>query len=217
LKRLTYLIGHRGASGYEPENTLRAFRVALEDGVNGIEFDVRQTRDGHLVIMHDETVDRTTNGMGYVNEMSLNELRQLDAGKGERVPTFEEVVDLAKGRCKMFVDIHSPGFEEDVVDAIRNMKIRRDVVVFGAAKSRIKELDSSLEITAEPGRFRIIACSHNVGAITAEMVSQLHEKGIIVIVGDIDREEDIICMIKQGVNGIITNWPKILVKVAREF
>jgi glycerophosphoryl diester phosphodiesterase len=86
-------IGHRGAMAYEPENTLKSFRRAILDGVDAIELDLRLTRDGALVVMHDAAVDRTTNGKGLVAELTLNEIRALDAGEGERVPTFEEVLE----------------------------------------------------------------------------------------------------------------------------
>ena len=80
-------IGHRGAAGHEPENTLRSIERAIELGVDFVEMDVQLTRDGHLVILHDKRVDRTTNGRGYVSQMSLAEVQALDAGKGEKIPT----------------------------------------------------------------------------------------------------------------------------------
>lgn len=85
--------GHRGAMGLEPENTMRSFRRAVADGAHEIELDVRVSRDGTLVVMHDATVDRTTSGTGAVADLTLAELRALDAGHGEQVPTYEEVLD----------------------------------------------------------------------------------------------------------------------------
>lgn len=84
------ITGHRGTLSTEPENTMRSFRRAIADGVDELELDVHLSSDGHLVIMHDKTVDRTTNGTGAIAEMTLAELRALDAGLGEQVPTFEE-------------------------------------------------------------------------------------------------------------------------------
>src|SRR2546423_13072452 len=90
------VIAHRGANKFAPENTLAAFRKAIELGCDYVELDVRRTRDGALILMHDRTVDRTTNGTGQVSELTLSQIRSLDAGskagaqwKGERVPTFE--------------------------------------------------------------------------------------------------------------------------------
>jgi glycerophosphoryl diester phosphodiesterase len=85
------IVAHRGLSAEEPENTMRSFRRALEVGCDLVELDLHRTRDGHVVVIHDDTVDRTTDGTGYVRDLSLAEIRALDAGVGERVPTFEEV------------------------------------------------------------------------------------------------------------------------------
>ena len=92
------LISHRGASHYEPENTLRSFRKALEMGSSAIEFDVRKSCDGRLVVIHDSKVDRTTDGKGAVSGKTLDELKSLDAGCGERIPTLEEVFENFGGR-----------------------------------------------------------------------------------------------------------------------
>ncbi|MBE0591507.1 MAG: glycerophosphodiester phosphodiesterase [Gemmatimonadales bacterium] len=89
----TVVIGHRGASGEFPENTLLAFERAVEQGADALEFDVRLARDGAVVVIHDATLDRTTNGAGPVRDRTLPELRALDAGGGQRVPTLEEVLE----------------------------------------------------------------------------------------------------------------------------
>src|SRR6516162_8701953 len=88
----SFCFGHRGAAGHEPENTLRSVNKALELGANGIEVDVHLA-DGHLVVIHDDTLDRTTNGTGAVVEKTFACLRSLDAGRGERIPTLEEVFE----------------------------------------------------------------------------------------------------------------------------
>jgi glycerophosphoryl diester phosphodiesterase len=90
------VMAHRGGRAYAPENTLAAFRHAAQAGVQWLELDVQMTKDGGLVVIHDETVDRTTNGKGAVKDFTLAELRALDAGGGERIPTFQEVVALAQ-------------------------------------------------------------------------------------------------------------------------
>ncbi len=102
-------IGHRGAAGYEPENTLRSFRRALELGVDMVELDVRRTKDGHLVVMHDETVDRTTNGSGKVSEMTLAEIMELDAGRAEKVPTLDEALDIVHGKVSVDIEVKDAG------------------------------------------------------------------------------------------------------------
>jgi glycerophosphoryl diester phosphodiesterase len=95
LAQLPYpaIIAHRGASRYAPENTLKAFALAVEQKADGIELDVRLSSDGHLVVFHDATVRHRTNGQGWVARLSLEELRNLDAGQGEKIPTLDEVFE----------------------------------------------------------------------------------------------------------------------------
>ncbi|MEO0143058.1 MAG: glycerophosphodiester phosphodiesterase family protein [candidate division WOR-3 bacterium] len=99
------IIGHRGARGIEPENTIRSFKKAIELKVDYIECDVHLTKDGHIVLIHDHTLDRTTNGTGYVNDYSFDAIRKLDAGKGEKIPTLQELIDLIKGKVKAHIEL----------------------------------------------------------------------------------------------------------------
>src|SRR3712207_6467604 len=94
MKRSVEVTAHRGAAAIEPENTLRGFRYALGLGAHRIELDVHLSRDNQLVVMHDARVDRTTNGSGAIAEMAVEQLKQLDAGQGERVPLLQEVIEL---------------------------------------------------------------------------------------------------------------------------
>jgi glycerophosphoryl diester phosphodiesterase len=110
--------GHRGLSGRYPENTLLAFREALAAGVDGIEFDVHATSDGVPVILHDRSLERTTNGTGYVDEVPLSRLRDVDAGRGERVPTLEEVLELIGDRVHLDVEVKQPGIEAAVLGVL---------------------------------------------------------------------------------------------------
>src|SRR5438270_14072854 len=87
-----WVVGHRGAMGHSPENTMASFERGLELGADWIELDVHLSRDGALVVIHDETLDRTTNGHGLVREHALSELKRLDAGDGQRIPTLDEVL-----------------------------------------------------------------------------------------------------------------------------
>jgi glycerophosphoryl diester phosphodiesterase len=93
----------------EPENTLRSFRRAVDLGVWGVELDVRLSRDGRLVVIHDQAVDRTTDGRGRVKDLTFAQLRELNAGRGERIPEMEEVVDLVRGRGgRLLVELKAP-------------------------------------------------------------------------------------------------------------
>ena len=99
---MTEIFAHRGASGYAPENTLEAFRLAMEQGADGIELDVHLTKDGEVVVIHDETLDRTSNGQGKVRDYTLEELKKfsfhnhIEKYKGVQIPTLKEVLDLVK-------------------------------------------------------------------------------------------------------------------------
>ena len=96
-------IGHRGAAGYAPENTLAAVQKGIDLEVDFVEIDVRRTADGVLVALHDATINRTTSGKGRVEALSLRELRAFDAGNGERIPTVEEVLKLEDGRTGLML------------------------------------------------------------------------------------------------------------------
>ncbi len=122
------IVAHRGSSADRPENTLAAYRRAIEAGANAIEIDLRLTKDGHLVSLHDDTLDRTTEGEGPIESVTLAEVRKLDAGtwfdpryKGERIPTFREILELAKGRISVFLDLKDgdDAYAKQVVDDLR--------------------------------------------------------------------------------------------------
>ena len=119
-------VGHRGAKGHAPENTFASFNLALEMGVNAVETDVHLSKDGEVVLIHDHTVDRTTDGRGFVKDMTLRELKQLDAGSwydtrfaGQRIPTLTELLEWARGRVGVAIEIKNgpiyyPGIAEKV-------------------------------------------------------------------------------------------------------
>ncbi|MED4123789.1 glycerophosphodiester phosphodiesterase [Halalkalibacterium halodurans] len=130
-------IAHRGASGHAPENTMAAFQKGFDMKADYIEFDVHMTKDGELVLMHDLTVDRTTNGHGYVSDLTLDEINQLDAGSwfhedfaGEKVPTFEETLDAFRGKVGLLIELKSTerylGMEEKVAEALKERKMDRN-------------------------------------------------------------------------------------------
>ncbi len=126
--RIKQIVAHRGASAERPENTLASTLRAIESNATAIEVDVRTTRDGQLVLLHDARLDRTTNGQGLVGELKLDEIKQLDAGKhfgeefaGERVPTLIEVLEVCHGKIDVLLDLKESGeaFDEHVAETIR--------------------------------------------------------------------------------------------------
>ena len=109
---------HRGAMAYQPENTLAAFETAIRQGAYRIEFDIRRTRDGHLVVIHDETVDRTTDGQGRVADLTLSELKRLRSGN-EEIPTLDEAISCMRNRARLLVEFK----EEDIAEqAVRQVE-----------------------------------------------------------------------------------------------
>ena len=138
----TFIFAHRGSKGTHPENTLEAFKEAVRLGVDGIELDVHLTKDGELAIIHDETVDRTTNGTGYVRDMTMAELKKLDAGSWfseefyqSVIPTLAEVLSLLKDTdIKLNVEIKSDiipyeGIEEKVLQTLESYSYKNNAII----------------------------------------------------------------------------------------
>jgi glycerophosphoryl diester phosphodiesterase len=159
--RLVEFIAHRGGAATAPENTLGAFRAAIDAGVLAWEFDVQCSRDGELMVIHDETLERTTDGAGMVKDHSYAELKKLDAGswfgdrwRGERVPTLREVLGLAQEvDAHLFIELKSPhlypGIERRVVDLLAEMRYGYNSVILSfdaGALARVHQLNPALEI-----------------------------------------------------------------------
>jgi glycerophosphoryl diester phosphodiesterase len=156
-------VAHRGASTLAPENTIEAFRLAVEAGAGGLELDVHMTRDGHIVVIHDATVDRTTNGSGAVSEMTLDELRRFDAGhnfspdggstrpyrgRGVWVPTLGEVLEEFPGiAVNIEIKAGTPGIEETVLGILRDANALGRALVVSTPHAIVK-------------RFRKISSGH---------------------------------------------------------
>lgn len=220
---MTTCIGHRGAAGHEPENTLRSFARAIELGADLVEMDVQLTRDGRLVIMHDKRVDRTTTGRGYVAEMTLDELRTLDAGKGERVPTLEEVAELASGRVGLMVEIITPGIARRVVEALgggfRGQVIyasflHAEVAEVRRAEPRAETLALIEAVPVRPTDFARDAAVTHVGlsldSVTQDFVSALKGDGYKVFVYTANDPRDVRRLRSLEVDGIISDYPERL-------
>jgi glycerophosphoryl diester phosphodiesterase len=123
------IIAHRGASADEPENTLLAFQRAIEQGAQMIELDLDQSADGHVIVMHDATLERTTNMRGSVAALPLAEIRKADAGKGERVPTLDEVLDLTLGKVRLYLEIKEARAAANTLKTIRARGCESDVML----------------------------------------------------------------------------------------
>lgn len=128
------IYAHRGSRGHYPENTILAFKKAIEEKVKGIELDVHLTKDSELVIIHDETLERTTNGLGYVKDKTLQELKALDAGCKEKIPTLLEVLELLNGSdVELNIELKTDGFiysgiEEKVLSVTRDFEDKIKII-----------------------------------------------------------------------------------------
>lgn len=158
---MSLVLAHRGACGYAPENTMEAFRLAKEQGVDGFELDVHFSKDGHLVVIHDETVDRTTNGKGRVWDMTLAELQALDACagkeayKGAKIPTLAQVLELIRGtdliiNIEIKTDkIFYPGIEKAVLDLVKEMGLEKQIIYSSFNHHtllKVRELDKDAKL-----------------------------------------------------------------------
>lgn len=236
---------HRGFSGDAPENTLAAFKKAMEVGSDMMELDVRFSKDGQIVVMHDDTLDRTTNGRGKVSDYTLKELKQFDAGSwfapqfsGEHIPTLVEVLELAKGKIRVNIEIKDESLGRykitDLADrALQEVKKAgmEDQVIYVSfypvALERIQERDSRLwvgllyhrpwnslhEVTG--GRsFPVLGLRNSY--LTKGKIDKIHQQGMKVNVYTVNSEEEMEQFIRWGVDGIITNHPDRLIKILQK-
>jgi len=235
------VIAHRGGTALAPENTLAAFRRAIELGVDYVEIDVRVTKDGRFVLMHDRTVDRTTNGFGTVADLDFEALRALDAGSkfsprfaGEKVPTLDEALALCHKRVSIYLD-HKDGPIAAIWETIRKHRMQRQVVVYdGLDECREwKRLAPQLPVMVSPDdEFRLPGgCARlkqvlpvevldgNVIEWTKEMVQEAHANGMTVYVdnlGLLDNPQGFRAALAMGVDGIQTDHPDQLLEVLKQ-
>ncbi len=221
-----FIVAHRGASAYEPENTLRSIRRAIEMGADAVEVDVRMTSDGVPVIMHDPTVDRTTNGKGEVRYMSLEEIESLDAGLGEKVPRLDEVLDEVKGKVDLLIELK---VDEASLPALKLVEDRGiiDSVLF--ISFSIRALESVLRsqfkahtglIYSKPGdwiaRAKQIGCEfilpkyHLATRKAIDLAHRSHLRVIPWVIDDLELAKE---LKDRGSDGIATNRPDIMVSL----
>ncbi|HEV2339252.1 MAG TPA: glycerophosphodiester phosphodiesterase family protein [Patescibacteria group bacterium] len=226
-------IAHRGSLASAPENTLTAFTKALHANVDMIELDVRVCKTGEPIIMHDATVDRTTNGKGKVKNLSLTELQALRIDKKERIPTLQEAIDLLGGKTVINIEIKTRGSVKTIVDLVRHniqrKKLSYDDFVIASANiltlrevyKRDKKFRLSLILRYFPSLVIRVSNRYNlfsvqpVGKVTTEkLVNSLQEKDIQVFPWVVKTTEDgtkfFRKMKKLGVDGIISFFPEKL-------
>jgi len=223
---MTQVIGHRGIRGLEPENTLRSYRRAIDLGVDYVECDVRRTSDGRLVLMHDEDVARTTDGSGRVADLTFDAIRSLDAGHGERVPTLDELLALAKGRCGLHIELKTDAVEQ-VLAQVVDENMLPSVVLTDFDTERLAQLrrlnaDVAIEhIFGEPPpdaidralSVRAQRISVHQSHATRDYVDAAHAAGLLVIAWPPNTESEMQAMMELGVDFICTDRADILLRL----
>jgi glycerophosphoryl diester phosphodiesterase len=226
--------GHRGNPAERPENTLASFSSAIELGVDIIECDVHMSSDGELVVIHDHTLERTTSGTGLVFQHTAAELRQLDAGEGERLPFLREVAELARGRVGLCIETKQipfryPGLEENLVGLLRELGMVEQTAVISfqhAAVRALKTLEPALSVgilegarPIDPVRMMREALADiyapHYGAMDPELVSELHEAGGLVGVWTVDDQAAVAWCRACCPDSIFTNRPRELLPLLK--
>jgi len=219
-------IGHRGAAGYEPENTLKAFQKALELNADGIELDVHLSADGHIVVIHDETIDRTTNGKGFVNTLSLSELKSVLIDGKLEIPTLIEVFDLIDKKCLINVELKGVGTASKVVALIdeyisdKNWNYEH-FIISSFEWNMLEEVHNlnpkiAIGVLTEEDLDKALAFAENIKArainpdyklLTLENTKKIQEQGFQVLPWTVNNAEDIQKIKSYNVDGIISDFP----------
>lgn len=224
------VIGHRGAAGLKPENTMASFRFAAELGVDWLECDVRLTKDGYAVLMHDATVDRTTNGSGNLADMTLEQVERLDAGEGERVPRLSEFLALLKETgLSAEVEIKDPNALETAIKEIREYGLQDRACITGKLDTlvRAKELEPSIQLglpTSNPSlddikrgaELGVRGVGIHYTKLTHEVVKACHDLGLEARGWNPITRETIEYTMSFGVDTITTDRPDLAIEVRGE-
>jgi len=227
------VIGHRGAMGHAPENTMASFKKAVELHADIVEMDVQMSADGELMVIHDPRVDRTTNSSGFVGDMTAEQIRSLDAGSwlgaeyvGEKVPLLDEVLEWARDITRIAIEIKNApiryeGIEEKVVQAIHRHQVEQSALVISfdhAAVKRIKALcpnvATGILYAASPIDPVALALAADADILlpqwtfaSSNLVAKAHEVGLAVCVWVANEREEIAFAAGLDVDGIASNYP----------
>jgi glycerophosphoryl diester phosphodiesterase len=228
------IIAHRGASAYEPENTLRAFDLAIRQSAQMIELDLHVTADNQVVVIHDPTLNHRTNLKGRVDSLPLAEIRRADAGKGERIPTLDETLDLTLGKVRLYLEIKDPRAALPTLRIIRERRCQAQVMLASFDIEMMRGLgeevsDTELGLILGNATFNPMVrwreafpwialkrVKHQVLCMQVELcygylASRARANGKKLYVWTADKERQYARMTSIGVDGIVTNTPDRLV------
>ncbi|WP_406845053.1 glycerophosphodiester phosphodiesterase [Flavobacterium soyae] len=219
-------IAHRGAKAYEPENTLQAFQKALDLNSDGIELDVHLSLDGHIIVIHDETIDRTTNGKGLINDFTLAELKSFLIDEKYQIPTLNEVFDLVDKKCLINIELKGLGTANKVVSLIEEYISEKgwkyEHFIISSFDWNMLEETSSLNPNIPIGvlteedinialafakKIKAKAIHPDFQLLNKENVHQMQEKGFLVLPWTVNSEEEIQKVKSHNVDGIISDNP----------
>jgi|CXWL01.1.fsa_nt_gi glycerophosphoryl diester phosphodiesterase len=218
-------IGHRGAAGHAPENTLAAVRKGIALGVDFVEIDIRRTADGRLVVLHDATVNRTTDGKGRIESLWFQDLEKLDAGDGERIPTLAEVLKVATGKTGLMVELKIRGEGQQTVETVREAGFKGPVIYasfFHDELTHIRKADPDASLMLLFGSLSRASVSRAIkygssyvglphNKATGPLVNSFHRAGLLVFVYTVNDPDDIRRVLSLGVDGVISNFPDRIV------
>lgn len=214
------IIAHRGASKLAPENTLKAFQKAIDLGADYVEFDVHLSKDNEVVIMHDDNTERTTGVSGAINEMALEELKKLDAGEGEQIPTLDELIELAKGKIGLQLEIKAEGMAEIIIKKLKEAGLIESTLISSFNHDELLKVQkveptiklASLILGLKKKSTVEEAVEHNFHAIhpyyrfaRQKLIDLAHEHDIKINTWTVDSKSRMRKLIESGVDGFITN------------
>ncbi len=232
-------VAHRGASGEAPENTIASFKRAIAQGVDVIETDAQLSKDREVVLFHDETVERTTDGRGRVWELTLKELKSLDAGSwfgkefsGERIPTLSEAIEAIKGKAKLNIELKGkdPLLVPQVIGTLREKEFMEEAILSSFNYSFIEEA-KRLEPRIITGLLFATLGEEREGSsywkyldlilprydlVNKDLIERAHSLGLEVIAWTVDEPEEIRRLASLGVDGIASNYPALLSKTTQK-
>ncbi len=248
MKKSLIITGHRGAGGLAPENTLAAIQLALNLGVDRIEIDVQQTNDNVIIVLHDRTLRRTTNGFGFVKNLNYNEILAFSAGlkfnsvyEDEKVPTLEQVLDLINGKAELLIEtkysyLYYPNIERHILNIIKaknafswckiisfndrtlvrmnslSTEIRTGKLFVGKHATLPLSFDTTINFKPLDRYYFVdeIIVQHKYAS--QALIDKVHEYGKELHVWTVNDSETIEKLIQRGVDGIISDYPNLLLK-----
>jgi glycerophosphoryl diester phosphodiesterase len=218
------VIAHRGASSDAPENTMKAFSRAIEIGADMIELDIHMTLDNQLVCIHDNDLDRTTNGTGFINELTLEEIQSYDAGDGQIVPSLEKVLALCKDRIMLDIELKEFDIEQNVLSVVERYKMLEEVIFssfYHGSVLTLKKLNTSCrtailfdspieDIVDYALSIQANAINPPFDMIDIDLVESVHSAGLQVYPWTVNSKATATKLLTFEVDGLITDEPEMM-------